>query len=56
MDKNDYFILFIRITLVVLYPLWLMVLLVDCKEWGDFKESAILPFTKWNKHSSNKTE
>ncbi len=46
MNNDDYWLLFARIVLILFYPFWLMILLLDCPTWDDYKEGVILPFKK----------
>ncbi len=38
---------FLKIIFVLLYPIWILLALIMCNNWNEFKEVAKVPFYDW---------
>jgi len=41
--------LFLRIILILLYPIWFFIVYIFCRNFKEFKEGIMFPFEKWSK-------
>ena len=47
--EHDFWYYAVRTLLIVLYPLWLLLGLLESKDWKEFKDGAKLPFKRFGK-------
>ena len=43
----------LRILIISIYPIWLMIILLECNNWEEYKELMMFPFVKWKQSFSS---